>query len=312
MFSSDQENKELRPYSESARGKAIMFLILCLPGGYVFLIQKLRCSASEQVLFILYGTGANGKSTFLATIGKLLGDYACQTPINTFLIKKGDHIPNDIARLLGVRFVSAVEAEEGKRVSENLIKQLTGGDKVTARFLYKEYFEYLPTYKIFIATNHKLTIRGTDKAIWRRIRLIPFSVSIPPEEQDKNLIVRLEQELSGILNWALEGYRMWQENGLGYPVEVEEATEGYRREMDVLAEFLEERCITNNAANVRSSHLYDAYKDWCEKNGEYIQNRRNMGMKLTEKGFIRKRSTGGRYWWYGLGLIDEARSELTK
>jgi len=289
-----QGNKELTAFLQRAVG------------------YSLTGDTSEQVLFIFYGTGANGKSTFLTTIGKLLGDYACQTPIDTFLIKKGDNIPNDIARLLGVRFVSAVEAEEGKRFSENLIKQLTGGDKVTARFLYKEYFEYLPTYKIFIANNHKLTIRGTDKAIWRRIRLIPFSVSIPPEEQDKNLMVRLEKELSGILNWALEGCRMWQKNGLGYPEEVEEATEGYRREMDVLAEFLEEHCIVNNAAKVQASLLYNAYKDWCEKTGEYIQNQRNMGMKLTEKGFIRKRGTRGRYYWHGIGLIDEERGELTK
>jgi putative DNA primase/helicase len=162
---------------------------------------------SEQCMFILFGSGANGKSTFLNTIMYLLGDYAIATPTETFMWKTGDQITNDIARLRGTRFVTTTEAEQGRRLSEPLIKQITGNDRMTTRFLYGEFFNFVPTFKIFMATNHKPVIKGTDHGIWRRIKLIPFTTRIEEEKQDKHLEEKLRAEASGILNWMLEGTR---------------------------------------------------------------------------------------------------------
>src|SRR5262249_54371075 len=149
---------------------------------------------------------------------------------------------NDVARLKGARFVSAIEAEDGRRLAEALIKQMTGGDTMTARFLYGEFFEFLPEFKIFLAVNHKPLIRNTDHAIWRRIRLVPFTVTIPEAERDKDLPAKLRRELSGILAWAVQGCLDWQRAGLGMPEAVKAATAEYRAEMDVLDQFLAERC----------------------------------------------------------------------
>jgi putative DNA primase/helicase len=168
-------------------------------------------------MFILFGAGANGKSTFLNTLMKLLGDYAIATPTDTFMKRNGEQISNDIARLRGTRLVTTTEAEQGKRLSEPLIKQITGNDAMTARFLYGEFFDFIPTFKIFMATNHKPLIRGTDYGIWRRIRLIPFTTTITPEKQDKHLEEKLVREGPGILNWLIEGAQRWCEKGLATP-----------------------------------------------------------------------------------------------
>ena len=156
------------------------------------------------------------------------------------MVKSGDGIPNDVARLKGARLVNARETEEGKRLAEALVKEMTGGDTITALFLRQEYFDFKPEFKIFLAANHKPVIRGTDLAIWRRIRLIPFTVTIPAEEQDRRLGRKLEAELSGILAWAVRGCQAWQREGLGMPAAVKAATEAYRAESDLLAAFLAE------------------------------------------------------------------------
>lgn len=271
----------------------------------------------EQVIFILHGTGANGKSTLLEAVAATLGDdYAQQTPTSTLMVKRNDANSNDIARLRGARFVSAVEAEEGQRLAESLVKQMTGGDRLTARFLYSEHFEFRPEFKLFLGTNHKPQIRGTDYAIWRRIRLIPFNVTIPEDEQDKNLPGKLRAETPGILKWMLEGCLVWQKEGLGMPDEVKSATEGYRMEMDKLADFLDERCITAPHAKVKISDLYKTYLDWCEENGEKASNKRIFGEKIRERGFTNSRSGhGGTWWWEGIGLVnnknDDENGDLT-
>jgi putative DNA primase/helicase len=159
----------------------------------------------EQTMFILYGSGANGKTTFLNTIQFLLGDYAIATPTESFMKKNADQNTNDIARLRGTRFVTTTEAEQGRRRSERLVKEVAGKDQITARFLYGEYFNFTPTFKIFMATNHKPVIKGTDYGIWRRIKLIPFTTTIPQEKQDKSLEAKLKQEASGILNGFWKG-----------------------------------------------------------------------------------------------------------
>lgn len=259
---------------------------------------------SEQALFILYGTGANGKSTFLNTLMKLMGDYGMQTPTETLMAKRGDQVSNDLARLRGTRYVTAIEAEQGRRLAESLIKQLTGADHMTARFLYGEFFDFIPTFKIFLATNHKPVIRGTDYAIWRRIRLIPFEVTIAPEKQDHRLGEKLSDEFPGILNWAIEGCLRWQQEGLGSVPAVERATEVYRGEMDILASFLGECCERHKNTMVRARDLFKAYQRWCEEANERAQSERAVGMRLQEMGMDQIRRSDGRYW-IGISVKDE-------
>lgn len=257
---------------------------------------SLTGSMREQVLFILYGSGANGKSTFLNTLGILMGDYGANTPSQTLMSSRNEQSSNDIARLQGTRFVTAIETGQGRSMAENLIKQLTGTDKLTARFLYGEFFEFAPTFKIFMATNHKPIIKGTDHAIWRRIRLVPFEVSIPEEKQDKELAEKLEMEMPGILNWALQGCMEWQQEGLGYPQAVKNATEGYRSEMDVISSFIEQNCQLGEDKMNGCRPFYKIYRQWCEETGEYTMSERVFNRRMDEKGYDRVRRTNGYYW----------------
>jgi putative DNA primase/helicase len=253
-------------------------------------------STSEQTMFILFGSGANGKSTFLNTILNLLGDYAASTQTETFIKQNAERISNDIARLRGTRFVTTTETEQGKRLSEPLIKQITGNDKLTARFLFSEYFSYLPSFKIFMATNHKPVIRGTDHGIWRRIKLIPFTQTIPQEKQDKELEEKLIAERPGILNWLIEGSMRWKRERLLTPESITAATDEYRSEMDVIGNFIRERCVQNPAGQVRARELFKTYQDWCGERNEHACNERFFGLRLKEMGFVQGRNAGGRYW----------------
>lgn len=276
----------------------------------IHFIQKavgysLTGNVSERVMFILYGKGANGKTTFLTVLKNLLDDYALQAPVSMLMVKKWDTIPNDIARLFRARFVSATEAEEGQRLAESLVKYITGGDIIVARFLHGEFFEFEPTHKIWLATNHKPIIRGTDKAIWDRIRLIPFNVTIPEEKQDKQLLEKLTQEFSGILTWAVQGCLLWQQEGLGYPEEIKMATQEYRDEMDILGNFISECCIVAKEAQAKSSELYQRYSDWCKENGEIAISQRSFGLKLQEKGFVKIKLPSGNIAYRGIGLLSK-------
>jgi putative DNA primase/helicase len=256
---------------------------------------------SEQTMFILFGSGANGKSTFLNTVMYLLGEYALATPTETFMRKNGDQNTNDIARLRGTRFVTTTEAEQGRRLSESLIKKITGNDQLTARFLYGEYFNFMPTFKIFMATNHKPTIKGTDYGIWRRIKLIPFTTRIPEDKQDKHLELKLREEASGILNWLLEGAMRWKQERLKIPAAILNATDEYRGEMDVIGNFLKECCVQHPGASIRIRELFKAYQEWCEENNEHAVSERFLGLRLKEMGFERTRTAEARYW-SGLAL----------
>jgi putative DNA primase/helicase len=256
---------------------------------------------SEQVMFILYGTGANGKSTFLNTSQHILGDYSTSTNTETFMKKNGDQYTNDVARLRGTRFVTTTEAEQGRRLSEPLIKKIAGNEKLTARFLYGEYFTFLPTFKIWMATNHKPIIKGTDHGIWRRIMLIPFTTTIPKEKQDRHLEAKLKREASGILNWLLEGAARWREEKLQAPDIVLNATDEYRGEMDVIGIFLKERCRIDIQLQIRIRELYKAYADWCDENKEHAVSERFFSSRLKEMGYEQKRNSEARFW-SGLGL----------
>jgi putative DNA primase/helicase len=260
---------------------------------------------SEQTMFILFGTGANGKSTFLNTIMYLLGDYAIATPTETFMRKNGDQNTNDIARLRGTRFVTTTEAEQGKRLSEPIIKQITGNDRMTARFLYGEYFNFVPTFKIFMATNHKPVIKGTDHGIWRRIKLIPFTTRIPDEKQDKELEDKLKAEASGILNWLLEGMLRWKKERLQVPKSIQNATEDYRGEMDVIGNFVKECCILDVRFSIRVRELFKAYQDWCNQNNEHACSERFLSLRLQEIGFQRIRRAEAKFW-VGIGLRNSS------
>jgi putative DNA primase/helicase len=251
---------------------------------------------SEQTMFILFGSGANGKSTFLNTIMYLLGDYAIATPTETFMKRNGDQNTNDIARLRGTRFVTTTEAEQGRRLSEPLIKQITGNDRMTARFLYGEFFNFVPTFKIFMATNHKPVIKGTDHGIWRRIKLIPFTTRIAEEKQDKHLEGKLREEAPGILNWLLAGTMRWRQEGLKAPAAILSATDEYRGEMDVIGNFLKERCIQNPGVSIRIRELFKAYQEWCDENNEHACSERFFSLRLKEMGYERTRTADARYW----------------
>lgn len=268
---------------------------------------SLTGSTCEEVLFFLYGTGSNGKSKFIETIRALLGDYARQTDFETFLVKNSDGVRNDVAALLGSRFVSSIETESGRRLAECLIKQLTGGDTISARKLYSEFFEFKPTFKVWFAANHKPIIRGTDWGIWRRIRLIPFSVTIPENERDRNLFEKLKNQLPGILNWALKGCLDWQKFGLGMPEEVRTATQEYREESDILADFIANYCILDEELRISAKDLYSGYRSWCEANEEQPVKQRTFGLRLSERGLEKRRGgTGGNIYWHGIDLLPES------
>jgi len=206
--------------------------------------------------------------------------------------------------LRGVRVVSAIEVSEGKRFAEALVKQLTGQDTLTARFLFQEFFQFKPQCKLFLACNHKPVIRGTDHAIWRRIRLVPFTITIPEAEQDHQLAAKLRAELPGILTWAVQGCLAWQQEGLAPPPAVQQATAGYRQEMDIVGQFLAERCLVGPGYRVPATLLYEAYRRWCDVSGEAASVQRAFGMGLSERGYERYKVMG-KSWWRGLALVDE-------
>jgi putative DNA primase/helicase len=265
---------------------------------------SLTASTQEQCFFLLHGTGANGKSVFLTTLLAATGDYGIQAAPDLLLKKSGESHPTEVADLFGARLVVATETEAGRRLAENLVKQLTGGDRLKARFMRQDFFEFGATHKIWLATNNKPVVKGTDYAIWRRIKLVPFTVTIPPEERDKSLPDKLLQELPGILAWAVKGCLEWQARGLDEPAEVTAATNAYRDEQDVLGSFISDCCVVQPWAKVSARDLYRAYMKWCEENGEHPLAQRNFGMRLAERGFLSKKGTAGRYFWESIGLSE--------
>jgi putative DNA primase/helicase len=250
----------------------------------------------EHALFLLYGTGANGKSTFLEVLRHVFGDYSQAADFGSFLFSNGQAVRNDLAKLNGARFVTANESDSGKRLDETVVKQMTGGDTVSARFLYGEHFEFTPQFKLWLGTNHKPTIRGQDEGVWRRIRLIPFTVSIPRTKQDHMLKDKLKLESPGILNWALEGLAQWQVEGLQEPAVVKDATKEYRADQDVIGHFLDARCAKEAGLESPARELYQAYKLWAEQTGEWVMNERFFSNALAERGFKKVRQSDGMLW----------------
>jgi P4 family phage/plasmid primase-like protien len=245
------------------KGNANLVSFLCRAVGY-----SLTGDVSERVMFILHGRGKNGKTVFCETISELLGDYAKTTPASTLMSKRDSTATNDVAALKGARFVFANETDENKHLDEAGIKNITGGDTISARFLYSEYFNFKPESKLWLRTNHKPVVRGTDEGIWDRLKLIPFAVRIAKQEQDTHLAEKLRSEQSGILAWAVQGCLEWQRDGLGIPEEVETATAKYRKEQDNFANFISECCIVTDNAWTPTAALRNAYDVWCKERGE--------------------------------------------
>ena len=269
----------------------------------------------EQVMFFCLGNGANGKSTFLRVIQDTLGrDYAFQAAPKVLLATKQDRHPTELADFAGRRMAVCTELPAGSKFNEVLIKQLTGGDLISARRMHQDHWEFDPTHKIWIAANHKPLVEGTDDAIWRRMHLIPFNVQIPDRDRDRNLLSKLRRESPGILAWIVAGCRAWREKGLDPPAQVLEAVGGYREEMDSVGRFLEERCEPRPGHRIFVSEVRDAFSVWCEQEGEEPLGPKAFGLRMAAKGHSSRRSTGGQKAYFGLALrqIEPEVSEASE
>lgn len=265
---------------------------------------SLTGSTAEQCAFFLYGTGRNGKSTFIDVLRDIFGDYAANIQPETIMVRSNQSgtINSDIARLKGARLVTSVEPNEGVRINEGLLKQLTGDDTVTARKLYGDEFEFKPEFKLWMATNHKPIIRGTDTGIWRRIHMIPFTVQIPEEKIDRRLKYKLRAELTGIFRWVVEGCLLWQREGLKMPRAVLEEVREYRREMDVISAFIEDRCAVGKGLSVQASTLYAAYMSWAASGNEYRMSNTKFAMEMAKR--YKKIKGKNCNYYAGIGLED--------
>jgi putative DNA primase/helicase len=265
-------------------------------------------STQEQCIFNAYGTGANGKSTFLEVLRHLLGPYAGAAPFSMFERKNKSAIPSDMAFSAGKRFITASETDESSRLNESRIKVMTGGDRQTARFMYEDWFEYEPSAKIWLAFNHKPAIDDDSPGMWRRVRLIPFTRTFASHQQDKNLKNNLLAEATGILAWIVRGCLEWQKRGLAEPEIVTAAIEQYRSENDVVGRFINECCLTGDGAWVAPSEIRLAYEKWAEETGSEKLTPQMFKKRLEAKGFhqIRAGHEGGRRW---VGIALKAAGE---
>ena len=264
--------------------------------------------ANLQCFYICHGQGANGKGTFMNTIKALLGDYAGILKGNSLMEKMGDEgARGDLAKLEGKYFVCVNELEEGKSFDEALVKSLTSGadEAVPVRRMYEEEFDMYPTFKMWMTTNKLPKIKGTDNGIWRRVRKIPFEYDFEKDagKDEKFFENKLIPELSGILNWAVEGCLKWQKEGMTIPDIVKYSTDDYRNDMDPVQRFLDDECIVSETCKSKISELYDSWENWAKKNNEYVLSSIKLGKKLVEKGFKKVKNTNG-WYWLGIGISD--------
>jgi P4 family phage/plasmid primase-like protien len=262
---------------------------------------------TEHALFFLYGTGANGKSVFAGTLSEILGDYATVAPMDMFMATTGDRHPTDMAGLRGARVVTSIETEQGSRWAESKLKALTGGDRITARFMRQDFFEFTPQFKLMVAGNHKPSIRNVDEAMRRRLHMVPFTVTIPPAQRDKRLPDRLLTERNGILAWALQGCLEWQRIGLQPPAAVMPATEEYFESEDALGRWLDEACEADPVFFEQTSALYATWKSWAESNGEFAGSVKRFSQALRTRGFEPYRTNTFR-GFRGLRICEAART----
>ena len=282
--------------------------------GFVrrFAGYSLTGDVSEQVMIFAYGSGRNGKTTLLNTLRGITGDYGIQLDPAVLVGEAGDQHPTGLTDLRGARFVATVETEQGNRLNESLVKQLTGGDPIRARRMRQDFFEFNPTHKLWFAGNHLPRIAGTDIGIWRRLALLPFKVEFGPGKADKDLPAKLAAESPGILAWAVKGCMEWIADGLGIPAAVTEATGAYRQSQDHLGRFLSDRCVTGPACYVVTAELREVYEKWCSEQGERAWTAQAVARELTSRGFSpttvgtgydRKRA------WIGVGLLAKTSDD---
>lgn len=239
----------------------------------------------DHALFFLYGLGANGKSVLIKTVIGIMDEYHRTAPIEMLLASKHERHPTELAGLVGRRLVTATETEQGKRWAEAKIKTLTGGDRISARFMARDFFEFEPRFKLLVAGNHKPSLNTVDEAIRRRFHLVPFTVTIPKEERDPQLVEKLKLQWPGILQWMIEGCTKWQETGLGAPDCVTKATSEYLASQDTMRNWLDECSTKSPGAETRASRLFASWKLWCEENGEHPGSSRALSQKLRDQGF---------------------------
>jgi P4 family phage/plasmid primase-like protien len=285
------------PTQKCPRWKKFLEEVFALHPDLLPFIQKfvgysLTGDTREECFALLYGTGRNGKGTFLKTIQGFLGDYAGTADFSAFVSARYNGPRDDVANMQGRRFVAAQESREGAALAESLIKWLTGGDRVRARRLYENSTEFDPTAKLWLATNHRPIVRGTDPAIWSRIKLIPFEVSFEGRE-DKTLKQELVKEAPGILAWAVRGCLRWQKEGLKFPESVVKATQEYRSDSDQVGRFIAERCVLEGKC--KALLLYQGYQGWCSSMGEEALTANAFGRRLTERGLVK--------WYTNQGMM---------
>jgi putative DNA primase/helicase len=273
---------------------------------------SLTTSVKEECFFLCYGEGRNGKSKMLDTVEYIMGDYGSHVEPSTFeenIFESAGGAREDIARLKGTRFISTIETTEGHKLAEDLIKKMTGDRLITARELYQSSVTFQQTYKIWFGTNHTPKIKGTDNAIWSRVRLIPFERVFAPEEQDGNLLEKLMSEAPGIFNWMLEGCLLWQHSGLlpVTPDKVVNATTDYRLDMNTLQQFISDCCVLGPEKFISAKELYKIYANWCSESGEKAESKIIFGKRLgSSKNNLKSVSMGDKNvrTWRGIGTLD--------
>jgi putative DNA primase/helicase len=259
-----------------------------------FLGYCLTGNVHEQVLVFLFGTGANGKSVFVNTVSKIFGTYACVAPMEMFLASHVDRHPAEIAKLRGIRLVIAQEIQKGRRWDEAKIKNLTGGEKLTARYMRGEWFDFRPTHKLILVGNCKPSLTNVDEAIRRRFLLVPFTVQIPPAERDPQLAAKLEPEWPAIIRWMVDGTLKWRETGLMIPKTVRDATDEYLADQDAIAQWLRECVETYPDAFVKTAELFASWRTWAERRNLAAGTVTAFAESLTDKGCQKKNMTYGR------------------
>lgn len=258
-------------------------------------------SVEEQIIAFWLGIGANGKSTLLNAVLDTVGsDYTMKAKRDFLVVQKHQGHGTELMDLFGMRLAVVAETDDGQRLAEGFVKDVTGGDRIRGRRMKEDTWEYTPTHKIILATNHQPAIRGTDFAIWRRIRLVPFTQVFDGDRQDRQLPEKLIAAREAILAWMVRGCLEWRANGLGCPDEVANATAGYRSDQDVIAIFVADECVVGGPFKVKAADLYSSFRSWCERTGERDHGKRRFGQSMTERGYERFKSDG--HWYRGIGL----------
>ena len=254
---------------------------------------SLTGTTKEEAFFFLYGTGQNGKSKLLSTVCGVLGSYHEQSDMTSFTVSKYEHHPADLAKLRGARLVTANETEEGRRWSESKIKAITGGDPISARFMRQDFFTFRPELKLWVAGNHRPGLRNVDKAMRRRMNLVPFAVTIPEAERDRDLEEKLKEEWPIVLRWLIDGCLQWQREGLNPPAVVRDATEEYFQAEDSFQQWLSECCEVERGHSAAHSALWESWKGWAERAGEFVGTKKRFALQLRARGFVAGRDRKG-------------------